>query len=81
MCWEDPVISLQNSIDKKNKKYNSFLNKCATCDLLITYPYYHTGNPILSNTRVSFKSSFPNVFLLYWDGWDILVTKLKTVLP
>lgn len=80
-CWEDPVISLQHSIDKKNKKYASFLNKCATCDLLITYPYYHTGNPILSNTRVSFKSSFPNVFLLYWDGWDILVTKLKTVLP
>lgn len=81
MCWEDPVISLQNSIDNKNKKYNSFLNKCATCDLLITYPYYHTGNPIFSDTRVSFKSRFPNVFLLYWNGWDISVTKLKTVLP
>lgn len=81
MCWENPVISLQHSIDKKNKKHASFLNQCATCDLLITYPYYHTGNPILSNTRVFFKSSFPNVFLLYWDGWDISVTKLKTVLP
>ena len=79
--WENPVISLQHSIDKKNKKYASFLNKCATCNLLITYPYYHTGNPIFSDTRVSFKSSFPNVFLLYWNGWDISVTKLKTVHP
>lgn len=81
MYWDKRLISLQHSIDKKNKKHASFLKKCAICDLLITYPYYHTGNPIFSNTRISFKSSFPNVFLLYWDGWDISVTKLKTVLP
>lgn len=79
MYWDRRLISLQHSIDKKNKKHASFLKKCATCDLLITYPYYHTGNPIFSDTRISFKSSFPNVFLLYWDGLDISVTKLKAV--
>lgn len=81
MCWANPVTSLQNSINKKNQKYHSFLKKCATCDLLITYPCYDTGNPIFSDTTVPFKSCFPNVFLLYWNEWDISVIKLKTVHP
>ncbi len=80
-CWEDPIISLQKIIDNKNKKYKSYLSNCDSCDLLIVYPNYSTGNSIFSDTEVSFKSNFHNVFLLYWEAENISVTKLNTIHP
>lgn len=81
MYWTNPTTALQKIINCKNTKYDSYLSNCKYCDLLIIYPNYHTGNPIFSETEFSFQSYFPNIFLLYWDGEDISVTKLNTSRP
>lgn len=81
MCWKNPTTALQEIINCKNNKYNSYLFQCKHCDLLIVSPYYQTGNSIFSETEFSFQSYFPNIFLLYWDGKDISVTKLNTIHP
>lgn len=78
MYCENPTKALQEIINFKNTKYDSYLSNCKHCDLLIIYPNYHTGNPIFLETEFSFQSNFPNIFLLYWDGKDISVTKLNT---
>lgn len=41
---EDPFDELQNEIDKKNKKINSYLEKCDRCLLLIYLPDVSKGN-------------------------------------
>lgn len=81
MYWTNPTTALQKIINCKNTKYDSYLSNCKYCDLLIIYPNYHTGNPIFSETEFPFQSHFPNIFLLYWDGEDISVTKLNISRP
>lgn len=63
---ENPFDELQTAIDNKNKKYNTYLNNCNECFLLIYKPdvskgnYCHFTNKIL---KQQFNSKYKDVFL------------------
>lgn len=41
---EDPFEQLQQTIDNKNEKYNTFIKKCDECNLLVFNPSVSEGN-------------------------------------
>lgn len=62
-CIENPFELLQNTINIKNKKYESYLKNCDECDLLVV-----SDDPQLNFTRdinkKNFESEFRNIYLL-----------------
>lgn len=62
----DPIDELQNCIDKKNKKVNTYKQNCAKCFLLIFIPDSKCGNYYSFTENMfqhKFKSNFDNIFL------------------
>jgi hypothetical protein len=67
MCKEDPFEELQNIINSKNKKYESYKKQCQKCDLLIVSDDSSTGNFVCFSNNIlnhKFYSRFENVYLL-----------------
>lgn len=62
----DPIDELQNCIDKKNKKVNTYKQNCAKCFLLIYVPSSRYGNYCYfgeSSLKHKYNSKFDNIFL------------------
>jgi hypothetical protein len=67
MCKEDPFEELQNTINSKNEKYESYKNQCQKCDLLIISEDSSAGNFVCFSNNIlnhKFDSRFKNVYLL-----------------
>lgn len=74
-----PIDKIQEEIDKKNKKYDSYLKNCDTCYLLIYSPNISKGNYTYFTDEIIehiFKSKFSDVFL--YNANDKKCIKLKT---
>ena len=62
----DPINELQNCIDKKNKKVNTYKQNCTKCFLLIYVPSSRYGNYCSfgeSSLEYKYNSKFDNIFL------------------
>ncbi|MDR1759738.1 MAG: hypothetical protein LBR60_04350 [Fibrobacter sp.] len=67
MCKEDPFEELQNTINSKNEKYESYKKQCQKCDLLIVSEDSSAGNFVCFSNNIlnhKFDSRFENVYLL-----------------
>ena len=74
-----PIDKIQEEIDKKNQKYDSYLKNCDKCSLLIYSPDISKGNYTYFTEEImehSFKSKFSDVFL--YDANENKCMKLKT---
>lgn len=76
--WENPFEDLQKEINKKDKKFNDYLNNCDECFLLVCNPDVSKGNYChftdeLNMQRFSYK--FSNVFL--YDEFNKTAISLK----
>ena len=62
----DPINELQNCIDKKNKKVNTYKQNCTKCFLLIYVPSSRYGNYYSFSENIfnhKFNSNFDKIFL------------------
>ena len=62
----DPINEIQELINKKNKKYHTYLKKCDECFLLIYIPTPEDGNYCYLTNKTykhKFKSLFKKIFL------------------
>lgn len=62
-CVEDPFDEIQQTIDGKNEKFQSYKTKCNECDLLIVVDggFVHLSDNLQKH---KFRSVFRNVFLM-----------------
>ncbi len=75
VCIDDPFDELQETIDSKNMKFESYKKNCDECDLLVVVDnvFVHFSEKLQKH---EFKSVFRNVYLLD-VSFDCKVTKLK----
>lgn len=76
--WENPFEELQEEIDKKNEKFDNYLNYCDECFLLIYNPDVSKGNYCHFTDKLnmqSFSYKFSNVFL--YDEFNKTTISLK----
>lgn len=67
---EDPFDELQEEIDKKNKKINSYLKNCDKCFLLIYLPDVSHGNYCHFTKKLdkhNFYSKFEDIYICQWS--------------
>lgn len=67
---ENPFDELQEKIDKKNEKINSYLQKCDKCSLLIYFPDVSMGNYCHFTDELNdhkFYLNFEDVYLCKWN--------------
>ena len=73
-CIKNPIAHLQKEIDKKNKKYPSYIKNCDECSLLIIIPDCREGCfcqfDKLSNFK--FKTKFNSIFLYNSDSHNLI---------
>lgn len=79
MCVEDPFDELQETINSKNKKFESYKAKCDECDLLVVVENGFVDFTDKLKDR-KFESAFRNTFLLDLT-FECKVLKLNTVKP
>lgn len=75
-CVENPITAIQQAIDSKNKKYDSYMKNCDVCDLLVISDDHQL---VFDETieKHKFKSNFRNVYLFDLSG-DTKVYCLQT---
>lgn len=81
LCIEDPCAQLQQEIDKKNHKYDSYCNQCDECHLLVISEDSSTGNCVDFSSKTlkrKYQSVFPVVYLMDLGKFNhIAVNMLK----
>ena len=78
-CEEDPLDELQETITRKNKKFESYKANCDECDLLVVIEngFVHFTDKLQKH---KFESAFRNTYLLDLS-FGCKVLKLNTVKP
>lgn len=79
ICIENPFDELQDTINSKNKKFESYKTNCDECDLLVVVEngFVHFTDKLQKH---KFESVFRNVYVLDLS-FGCKVTKLNTCIP
>lgn len=75
LCAEDPYAQLQQEIDKKNHKYDSYRKQCDECHLLVISEDSSTGNCVEFSAKTlkrKYKSAFPAVYLMDFGEFNCI---------
>lgn len=76
--WEDPFKELQEEIDKKNEKFDSYLKNCDECFLLVCNPDVSKGNYCHFTDKLKthkFSYKFTNIFFYDEDSKTTICLK------
>lgn len=79
---EDPYEQLQQEIDKKNHKYNSYCKQCNECHLLVISEDSSTGNCVEFSTKTfekEYKSAFPVLYLMDFNKFSHISTNMLKI--